>query len=153
MYTRILNLPNLLAKKSHFLFGPRATGKTTLIQSMLPDAQVIDLLRAREYTDLLRNPSLLEEMITDPKRLVVIDEVQKLPQILDEVQRLIQKKNVTFLLTGSSARKLKHGGANLLGGRAREARLFPLVSQEIKDLDILRLVNNGGIPSINLMRI
>ncbi len=87
-------------------------------------------------------------MITNPSRPVVIDEVQKLPIILDEVQRLIQKKQIKFLLTGSSARKLKHGGANLLAGRAREARLFPLVSQEIGDVELLRLLNQGGLPDI-----
>lgn len=74
--------------------------------------------------------------------------MQKLPSILDEVQRLIQKRKLTFLLTGSSARKLKHGGANLLGGRAREAQRFPLISAEVKNLDILRLMNNGGLPEI-----
>ncbi len=148
MYRRLLDLPQLLAKKSHFLFGPRATGKTTLIQQSLPGAQIVDLLHAQTHLRLVRNPSLLEESILDPSRIVVIDEVQKLPAILDEVQRLMQRRNVTFLLTGSSARKLRHGGANLLAGRAREARLFPLVSREIQPFDLLRLLNHGGIPGI-----
>lgn len=150
MYDRILKLPKLLEKKSHFLFGARATGKSTLILQNLPEAQVIDLLHAKTFTTLVRNPSILGEMILDHAKYVVIDEIQKLPILLDEVQRLITSKNINFLLTGSSARKLKHGGANLLAGRAREARLFPLVSREIPDFDLLRLMNQGGLPSIYL---
>lgn len=148
MYARALNLSELLKKKSFFLFGPRATGKTTLIEQSLPDALVIDLLHSKTYSTLVRNPSALGEMITDPSKIVVIDEVQKIPELLDEVQRLIRKDRITFLLTGSSARKLKHGAANLLGGRAREARLFPLVSAEIGNVDLERLINHGGIPDI-----
>jgi len=148
MYTRALNLSELLKKKSFFLFGPRATGKTTLIEQNLPDALVIDLLHSKTYSTLVRNPSALGEMITDQSKIVVIDEVQKIPELLDEVQRLIRKDRITFLLTGSSARKLKHGAANLLGGRAREARLFPLVSAEIGNVDLERLINHGGIPDI-----
>jgi predicted AAA+ superfamily ATPase len=148
MHKRHLNLPELLKKKSHFLFGARSTGKTTLIQQALPAAQVIDLLHVQTYMQLVRNPSLLEEFIVDPKKIVVIDEVQKLPILLDEVHRLIQKKQIVFLLTGSSARKLRHGGANLLAGRARDARLFPLTSIEIENFDLIRLLNHGGLPSI-----
>jgi predicted AAA+ superfamily ATPase len=148
MYQRILNLPDLLNKKSFFLFGPRSVGKTTLIQTTLPKAQIIDLLHVQTYLKLVRNPSLLEELITDPNCPVVIDEVQKLPALLDEVHRLIQSKRIVFLLTGSSARKIRHGGANLLAGRAREARLFPLVSREIPDFDLLRMINHGGLPEI-----
>ena len=148
MHKRLLDLPSLLKKKSFFLFGPRSTGKTTLIEHTLENMVFIDLLQAKTYASLLRNPGVLEELIFDPKQIVVIDEVQKLPSILDEVHRLIQKKKITFLLTGSSARKLKHGGANLLAGRAREARLFPLVSSEIENFDLLRLMNHGGLPEI-----
>jgi predicted AAA+ superfamily ATPase len=148
MFVRRLNLRALLEKKSFFLFGPRAVGKTTLIEQSLPEAQIIDLLNLKTYATLVRNPSALGEMITDPSKLVVIDEVQKLPELLDEVQRLIHKHRITFLLTGSSARKLKHGAANLLGGRAREARLFPLVSAEIGEVDLERIINHGGVPDI-----
>ena len=148
MYTRSLNLPKLLEKRSHFLFGARATGKSTLIERTLPEAQVIDLLHAKTFAALVRNPSALADMIIDPKRLVVIDEIQKLPNLLDEVQRLITKARVRFLLTGSSARKLKHGGANLLAGRAREARLFPLIYREISDFSLVRLMNHGGLPLV-----
>lgn len=148
MYTRSLNLPKLLDKKSHFLFGARATGKSTLIAKTLPEAQVIDLLHAKTFAELVRNPSALADMIINPQRLVVIDEIQKLPNLLDEVQRLMTKAQVRFLLTGSSARKLKHGGANLLAGRAREARLFPLIYREISDFSLIRLMNHGGLPLV-----
>lgn len=148
MYTRRLNIAKLLEKKSFFLFGPRASGKTTLIQNTLPGAQIIDLLHSKTHNLLLKNPSALEEMILDSHKIVVIDEVQKLPELLDEVHRLIQKKKIKFLLTGSSARKLRHGGANLLAGRAWDARLFPLVTAEIENIDLIKLLNNGGLPDI-----
>ena len=148
MHRRLLNIRSLLEQKSFFLFGPRATGKTTLIDTTLSEALVIDLLEARTFQSLLKDPGRLGEMIDDPKRIVVIDEMQKLPSLLDEVHRLIQKRHIRFLLTGSSARKLKHGAANLLAGRAREARLFPLTSAEIKSFDLMRLINHGGLPEI-----
>jgi predicted AAA+ superfamily ATPase len=148
MHQRELNIIDLLDKKSFFLFGARATGKSTLIQQSLGSALVIDLLHVKTYRLLLGNPSLLEELITDSHQIVVIDEIQKIPELLDEVHRLIQKKKITFLLTGSSARKLRHGSANLLAGRARECRLFPLVSREIKSFDLERLINHGGLPEI-----
>ncbi len=148
MYKRILNLPKLLQKKSHFLFGPRATGKSWLIRHQLADAQVFDLLNTATYDRLLRRPSSLAEEIT--KQLVVIDEVQKLPRLLDEVHRLIEEKQIRFLLTGSSARKLKHGGANLLAGRARSLHMFPLTTQEHDEFSVERYCNLGGLPLINL---
>ncbi len=146
MYKRLLSLPRLLQKKSFFLLGPRSTGKTTLIDTQLPNAKVYDLLDSEIFRRLLQRPRLIEEEISDPAQIMVIDEIQKLPLLLDEVQRLIQKKKIRFLLTGSSARKLKRGGANLLAGRAWEARLFPLVSQEIPDFNLLQYLNRGGLP-------
>ena len=148
MHKRCLNLPELLEKKSFFLFGARATGKTTLIQTSLPQALVIDLLDTRTYKVLLQDAGALADLIRGNQKIVVIDEIQKLPNLLDEVHRLIQKERRTFLLTGSSARKLKHGSANLLAGRAREARLFPLTWPEINSFDLLRLLNHGGLPEI-----
>lgn len=150
MFKRKLVLYDLLEKKSFFLFGPRATGKTTLIEQTLHGARILDLLQSETYTSLLKNPSLLSEMVEDHDGIVVIDEIQKLPQLLDEVHRLIQKKGSKFLLAGSSARKLKHGGANLLAGRAWEARLFPLSWSEITKFDLLRYLNQGGLPDIYL---
>jgi predicted AAA+ superfamily ATPase len=146
MYQRTLNLSNLLKKKSIFLFGPRSTGKTTLIRNTVADAVVIDLLEGQTYRRYLKNPSLLSEL--KPAPLVVIDEVQKLPEILDEVHRLIESAHMTFLLTGSSARKLKRGGANLLAGRAWWADLFPLTAREIPEFDLLTYLNRGGLPAV-----
>jgi len=146
MIKRILDLPALLERKSFFLFGPRGTGKTTLIRNTLEDAFVIDLLEIRTYREYLKNPSILAEQKMKP--VVVIDEVQKLPEILDEVHRLIETRKLTFLLTGSSARKLKRGGANLLAGRAWWAELFPLTSHEIPDFELLTYLNRGGLPAV-----
>ncbi len=146
IYERALILPDLLKKKSFFLFGPRGTGKTTLIRQTLPDAFIIDLLEIKTYREYLTNPSIISEQKLKP--IVVIDEVQKLPEILDEVHRLIETKRLTFLLTGSSARKLKRGGANLLAGRAWWADLFPLTSAEIPDFDLMTYLNRGGLPSV-----
>jgi uncharacterized protein len=146
MYKRILDLQKLLEKKSFFLFGPRGTGKTTLIRHTLADATVIDFLEIQTFRGYLKNPSILSEQKLKP--IVVIDEVQKLPEVLDEVHRLIEVEKLTFLLTGSSARKLKRGGANLLAGRAWWAELFPLTSSEIPDFDLLTYLNRGGLPSV-----
>lgn len=148
MYKRILNLPTLIKKNNYFLFGPRATGKSSLIKAQLPDALVFDLLDDDVYEPLLRRPKMLSEKILDPNQIVVIDEIQKLPILLDEVHRLIESKKIQFLLTGSSARKLKREGANLLGGRAREIHLFPLVYPEISDFDLIRYLNYGGLPIV-----
>jgi len=146
MYKRILDLTKLLKKKSFFLFGPRGTGKTTLVKHTLSEVTVIDLLEIKTYREYLKNPSIISEQMLKP--IVVIDEVQKLPEILDEVHRLIEADKLTFLLTGSSARKLKRGGANLLAGRAWWAELFPLTSKEIPDFDLMTYLNRGGLPAV-----
>ena len=147
-YSRILSLPDLIGRSSHFLFGPRSIGKTYLIHQQLPDAKLYDLLDSDTFSRLARRPKILEEELGEPGRIVVIDEIQKLPVLLDEVHRLIETKNARFLLTASSARKLRRGGVNLLGGRARQARLYPLCSNEIPDFDLLTYLNRGGIPRI-----
>ncbi|OGQ29922.1 MAG: hypothetical protein A3B79_01775 [Deltaproteobacteria bacterium RIFCSPHIGHO2_02_FULL_50_15] len=147
---RLLQLGPLLSKKSFFLLGPRATGKTTLIRHQLSEIRLYDLLDSLTFTRLLKNPRLIEEENRKDQCLIVVDEIQKLPSLLDEVHRLIEKYDWKFLLTGSSARKLKRGAANLLGGRARMAHLFPLTSHEIEDFDLLRYLNHGGLPAIYL---
>lgn len=148
MYQRLLNLNKLIQKKSFFLFGPRSTGKTTLIQTQLPQAKLYDLLNAEDFRRLLRRPTLIEEENQNTQQPIIIDEIQKLPILLDEVHRLISKKNYRFILTGSNARKLKKGAANLLAGRAWKAELFPLTSQEIPDFNLLTYLNDGGLPHI-----
>ena len=133
---------------SVFLWGARQVGKTTLLENQYPNARYYDLLQSTEFERLFRRPSLLSEELETATEgeLVIIDEIQKVPQLLDEVHRLIHKKKLRFILSGSSPRKLKRLGANLLGGRAIKKTLFPLVSAEITDFDLLKAVNNGMIP-------
>jgi predicted AAA+ superfamily ATPase len=148
MLSRELNLLKLLDKKSYFLFGPRQTGKTSLIKAQLPEATYINLLESNTFIEYSAKPSLLRERLSKQK-IVVIDEIQKLPQLLDEVQLLIDERKTTFLLTGSSARKLRRGGVNLLGGRARSRFLLPLTSHELgAQFNLSMALNNGLIPSI-----
>lgn len=142
--------------ESCFLWGPRQTGKSTLLKQLFPGAPYYDLLKSDEYERLIRRPSLLrEELLANVANVanvsqesspVIIDEVQKIPQLLDEVQWLIVNKNISFVLCGSSARKLKRTGANLLGGRALRYELYPLVSSEIPDFDLMRAINHGLLP-------
>lgn len=147
-YSRLLNLTELVNRKSIFLFGPRSTGKTTLIETQFKNAKMYDLLDDKTFQRLVRQPSLLEEENLNKNKLVIIDEIQKLPKLLDEIHRLIKKHNWRFLLTGSSVRKLRRGGANLLGGRAWESHLFPLVSAEIPDFKLDQYINRGGLPHV-----
>ena len=146
---RRLDLPNLLDKKSLFLLGPRQTGKTSLIQNSVPDVHYYDLLDSSTYLTLSREPGRLAEEVGTSVKRVVIDEIQRLPLLLNEVQRLIESRKVHFLLTGSSARKLRRGGINLLGGRARVNYLHPLTSNELGDQFNLRTaMTRGLLPSI-----
>lgn len=135
-------------EESVFFFGARQTGKTTLLNSLFPDARYYDLLKSEEFERLSRRPQLLREELQDlpAHTLVVIDEIQKLPTLLDEVHWLMVNRDLRFVLTGSSARKLRRSGANLLGGRALVNNFYPLVSAEIPDFDIDRAVNNGMLP-------
>lgn len=154
MFPRVLYLPNLLKNKSYFLFGPRATGKTSLIEAQFPSGVLIlDLLESELYLRLFTNPGLLESIIFEfnpQAKIVVIDEVQRIPAILNEVHRLIEKKKIIFLLTGSSARKLKRNQANLLAGRARQAELFPLTTAEIPNFNLEKYFQVGGLPMMYL---
>ena len=147
MINRILNLDNI-HNDSTFVWGARQVGKTTLIKKAYPDATYYDLLQAKDFERLLRNPSLLSEDLATLNNgdTVVIDEVQKIPQLLDEVHSLIFSKNIRFILSGSSPRKLKRHGANLLGGRALKEILYPLVSAEIPDFDIYKAIRHGMLP-------
>ena len=148
---RALDLPELLKRRSHFLLGPRQTGKTFLVRHSLPEARVYDLLDSSVYLALSRNPGRLAEELTPRDRIVVIDEVQRLPELLNEVHRLMEERGTRFLLTGSSARKLRRGGLNLLGGRARTKYLHPLVSAELGErFDLGRALARGTLPSIYL---
>ncbi len=149
---RILNMRELLKKKSFFLFGPRSTGKSTLAEAQLAgEALFIDLLDGTTYLRLVADPSALEQMIGLPgneHKIVIIDEIQKIPALLDQIHRLIEKKHRRFLMTGSSARKLRAGAANLLAGRAWAAQLFPLVYTEIPKPDLMRILRYGTLPQV-----
>lgn len=146
---RLLELPALLQKKSHFLLGPRQTGKTFLIRQTLPKARLYDLLDSSVYLALNQNPGRIAQELTGKEHLVVIDEIQRLPELLNEVHRLIEERGIRFLLTGSSARKLRGGGVNLLGGRARTRRLHPLTYPELAGhFDLSRALGRGLLPSI-----
>jgi len=154
-FTRIFDANALAQKKSFFLLGPRATGKSFLLRKQLSGvATIIDLLRSNLALRLSNDPNQLESIIdgtrVDPKAPVVIDEVQKIPALLDEVHRLIEERGMRFILSGSSARKLKGANANLLGGRAWTARLFPLTYAELPRFDLLRYLRFGGLPTVVL---
>ena len=135
--------------KSFFLFGPRGTGKTTWVKSTFASALYIDLLEAELFNDLMANPQRLEMMIPkDFKDWVIIDEVQKIPDILNEVHRLIEKYRHKFILTGSSARKLRKKGPNLLAGRALTRAMHPLTAMELgRDFDLEHSLAYGQLPS------
>ncbi|MGH7820250.1 MAG: ATP-binding protein, partial [Candidatus Binatia bacterium] len=152
MFKRSLRLP-APGTESLFLWGPRQTGKTTLLRETYPDALWIDLLKADEYRRYLQNPERLREELSASSRVrqVVIDEVQKVPQILDEVHWLVENRKVQFALCGSSARKVKRGAANLLGGRAIRYELHGLTAGEIgEEFEVDRALNHGYLPRIYL---
>ena len=124
---RYLNLKDILLHRSCFLFGPRQTGKTTLIHQQFAGYPTYNLLDQILFVRLSRNPALIRQELAEDSSIVVIDEIQKMPQLLNEVQLMIQESGVRFLLTGSSARSLRRKGVNLLGGRARSRALHPFV--------------------------
>jgi uncharacterized protein len=150
MFKRALRLPSP-GSATFFLWGPRQTGKTTLLRAKYPDALWIDLLKADEFRRYLQNPESLREGLAarDSIRQVVVDEVQKVPQLLDEVHWLHENRGIRFALCGSSARKVKRGQANLLGGRALRYELHGLIAAEIgEDFDLKRMLNHGYLPNI-----
>lgn len=144
MYARILAPPG---RQSFFLFGPRGTGKSSWVQSAYPGATYIDLLEDETYRRLLARPGTLGDFLPPSPKTVIIDEVQKVPALLDEIHRLIEKRKIQFVLTGSNARKLKKQGVNLLAGRALTFSLFPLTAKETgKDFDLAKALRFGMLP-------
>lgn len=138
-------------KETFFLWGPRQTGKSTLLHATYPDAYWIDLLKSDEYQRYLSRPELLrQELAASPRqRQIVIDEVQKVPALLDEVHWLHENRGIRVALCGSSARKVKRGSANLLGGRAVRYELHGLTAAELAgDFDLDRLLNRGYLPAL-----
>ncbi len=150
LFKRKINLLKILKNNSFFLFGPRSTGKSFWIKKTLSkDVLYINLLSAGTLLKLEENPEFLEQMMDiNNYKLCVIDEIQKIPKLLDEVHRLIEDRDFKFMLTGSSARKLKRNFANLLGGRASQISFFPLCFSEIPQFDLEKHLLFGGIPRI-----
>lgn len=146
-YGRLFQLPQV-SETSIFLFGPRGTGKTFWLKEHFPGAIFVNLLNSQEYLDLQSNPSRIENRI--PKGFqnwIVIDEVQKIPNLLNEVHRLIEDFGYRFILTGSSARKLRKEGVNLLAGRAITCFMHPLLIQEVgEDFDLNKVLHSGLLP-------
>ncbi len=156
MYRRFLDLPALAATRSFFLLGPRQTGKSTLLRASFPDALFFDLLDAQTFRSLAVSPALIGERaraLRGRHRVVIVDEIQKMPELLDEIHRLMElEKSLRFILTGSSARKLRTRGRNLLGGRAGLVRMHPIVFTELGTVSPRRpwtdLLRWGGLPSV-----
>jgi len=151
------NLPRILKidlppRQSAFLWGPRKTGKSTFLKTAFPQSLVYDFLRTDLLVEFSKRPALLREQLLarEARALqppVILDEVQKVPQILDEVHWLIENRGLRFILCGSSARKLKRGQSNLLGGRAWRYEMFPLATPELDEVNLLRALNHGMIPA------
>ncbi|MBV6415885.1 MAG: hypothetical protein CMLOHMNK_00408 [Steroidobacteraceae bacterium] len=138
--------------QSAFLWGARKTGKSTWLHERFPGSIYYDLLETDVMLELTRHPATLRQQLlarrpVDLEEPIILDEVQKVPQLLDEVQGLIESHGLRFVLCGSSARKLRRGQANLLGGRAWRFEMHPLVSVEIPELDLLQALNRGLIPA------
>lgn len=145
---RLFNPKEALKKSSYFLFGPRGTGKSFLLRKELTkDIFSINLLDSTLYFRLQANPTLLKEMIlANDVQIVVIDEIQRIPELLNIVHLLIEENQIRFILTGSSARKLKASGTNLLAGRAYTRELFPLNWKEIPHFNLNKYLKFGGLP-------
>jgi len=150
MYTRLINM-DTAARQSMFLWGPRQTGKSTLLKKLWPQAKRYDLLSASEFRRFKSNPEILrEESLALPRSLepIIIDEIQKVPELLDEIHWLMENQKLRFVLSGSSTRKLRLHGHNLLGGRAVRRQLFPLVWKEVTDFKLERALSIGLLPRI-----
>jgi predicted AAA+ superfamily ATPase len=151
VFPRLLEPPR---DKSFFLFGPRGTGKSSWVHARMPDAFYVDLLESDLYAELLASPQRLDGHIPpDFRGWVVLDEVQRVPEILDEVHRLIEKRHLRFALTGSSARKLRRKGVNLLAGRALTLAMHPLTAQELgASFNLRHSLRYGQLPSAYVER-
>ncbi|MCH9643831.1 MAG: AAA family ATPase [Gammaproteobacteria bacterium] len=148
MFKRLFKLPEDL-QQSVFIFGPRGTGKTSWLKAHFAEALYFDLLHDDSYRMLLARPSRLETLIpSDYKDWVIIDEIQKIPELLNEVHRLIESRKLKFILTGSSARKLKRKGTNLLAGRALIFNMHPLTAMELGDeFNLKKSLMIGELPT------
>jgi uncharacterized protein len=142
---RLLDL-NLPGNRSAFLWGPRKAGKTYWIDRHFSDSIIIDLLKTDVFADYASRPSLLRERYQEHQGLIIIDEIQMVPLLLNEIHWLIENTDVSFLMTGSSARKLRRGHANLLGGRAWRYTMAPLTYGETEGFDLEKIAVSGLLP-------
>lgn len=150
MFKRNLTLP-APGQETFFLWGPRQTGKSTLLRQRYPQARWLDLLKTDVFRRYAVNPELLRQEVeaegARPERQTVIDEVQKAPALLDEVHWLMENRGLHFALSGSSARKVRRGAANLLGGRALRYEMHGLTASELgSEFDLTRMLNHGYLP-------
>lgn len=134
--------------ESLFLWGARQTGKSTLLKHLFPDAIWFDLLMSDVYRRYQSDPNQFREVIlaSPLKSVVIVDEIQKIPELLDEIHWLMVNHQIRFILSGSSPRKIVRSGANLLGGRALRYELYPLIQAEIPEFNLLKALNNGLLP-------
>jgi len=142
---RLLKI-DLPPNRSAFLWGPRKTGKSYWIKRHFPDSPLIDLLKTEEFAEYASRPSLLRERYLDYHGLIIVDEIQMVPDLLNEIHWLIENAGVNFLLTGSSARKLRRRHSNLLGGRAWRYAMSPLAYPEASDFDLEKIAVSGLLP-------
>ena len=147
MFNRRQYLPDSNSE-SLFLWGARQTGKSTLLKALHPNAVWFDLLLSDVYERMLKNPTLIREtVLADPAiETVIIDEIQRIPELLNEIHWLMTNTHVRFIMSGSSPRKILRSGTHLLGGRALRYELYPLVSAEVPDFDLLKALNHGLLP-------
>lgn len=159
IYKRLLK-KKLFKDTSVFLLGPRQTGKSTYLRTNFNQSLYVDMLDNNLFFEFSRQPGHFSEYILAELKLnssykkypVIVDEIQRLPILLNEVHKLIENSSINFILCGSSARKLIRGGANLLGGRAIRIVMSPLCIKEIQDFNILKYINSGGIPNHYILR-
>jgi predicted AAA+ superfamily ATPase len=148
IYDRFINLANLLQKKSHLLLGPRQTGKSSLASATFKDAVTVNLAAADTFREISARPELIRQRMPDDAKILIVDEAQRIPEIFNEIQILLDRnKELRVLLTGSSARKLKRSGVNLLPGRIWQTNLYPLVYPELGAARISERLVRGSMPA------
>ncbi len=147
-FNRIIPLETVLKRKSVLLLGPRRTGKSFFIANQIKPDRIVNLLEADTFRMFSARPELLREIIQNKEKIVAIDEIQKLPSLMDEVHSLIEARGIKFILTGSSARKLTRGHASLMGGRAKRMFLHPLVSAEVPNYKLNEILKFGSLPIV-----
>jgi predicted AAA+ superfamily ATPase len=147
-YKRIIPIAQILKRKGVLLLGPRRTGKSFLIKHQIKPNKIINLLKSETFRNYSSRPELLREIIDSKDKIVAIDEIQKLPILMDEIHNLIESTSVKFILTGSSARKLSKNYTSLMAGRVKLMRLHPLVFPEIDNFELNRVLQFGSLPIV-----